>query len=81
MNVNFVLKAKVAIGFHALHNDPKIWTNPDVFDPERFRTYDSENSGKDPFTYAPFNRGPRNCIGQRLAQLEAKIVMVQILRK
>ncbi|KAL2837361.1 cytochrome P450 [Aspergillus pseudoustus] len=34
-----------------------------------------------PSAWRPFERGPRNCIGQKLANLEAKIVLVCMLRR
>ncbi|XKL62380.1 hypothetical protein PGB90_002213 [Kerria lacca] len=59
-----------------LHHNPNIFTRPEEFIPERF---DNENK-RHPFSYISFSAGPRNCIGQRLAMLEIKIVIVALLK-
>lgn len=65
-------------GFH-MHRDTDFWEDPDKFDPDRFS---AENKpGIDPMVYQPFGQGPRNCIGLRFAQLEAKLTMAKILAK
>ena len=60
-----------------LHHDPKYWTEPETFEPERFL---AENRDKiTPYTYIPFGGGPMNCIGMRFALLEAKLAIAHLV--
>ena len=65
----------------AMHREPAYWPQPDSFVPERWLV--SENDPLHPIkgAWRPFEFGPRNCIGQELALLELKLVMVMTLRE
>lgn len=66
----------VAVDVWGAHHDPKYW-GPDAnkFIPDRFQ--DSWNGTKPHvFSYLPFSLGPRNCLGQNFAFMEAKLVMI-----
>lgn len=52
---------KIVIPIMSLHNDPKYYSDPEVFNPERFSP---EEKAKLPAgVYFPFGDGPRICIG------------------
>jgi cytochrome P450 len=56
--------------------DPRFWPDPDRFDPERW----ASATPAPKFAYLPFGAGPRMCVGQAYAQLEARVVLATILR-
>jgi cytochrome P450 len=59
--------------------NPKYYTDPFKFNPERWMS--EGNSVIHPFMFIPFSSGARNCIGQHLAILEAKIVLIKLLSR
>ncbi|KAF2903664.1 hypothetical protein ILUMI_02505 [Ignelater luminosus] len=63
----------------AIHRDPQYFPNPNKFDPERFSDENKKNI--QPFTYLPFGIGPRFCIGNRFALLEAKTGLFYLLTR
>ncbi|XP_004518433.1 cytochrome P450 4d2 isoform X2 [Ceratitis capitata] len=71
-------KTNISIPFFMVLRDPEHFPEPDAFKPERF-VVDSGNK-MNPFSYAPFSAGPRNCIGQKYAVYEMKSTISKILR-
>lgn len=69
----------VAISTYAMHHDPKLYPDPERFDPERFTP---ENEAKLPrMAYLPFGGGPRICIGNSFAMMEARLILATVLQR
>ena len=62
----------VTIAPYVLHRNPAIWPNPEGFDPDRFLLERPKGS------YVPFAHGPRLCIGNHFAMMEARLLLLTI---
>ncbi|XP_067124561.1 thromboxane-A synthase-like, partial [Centruroides vittatus] len=62
-----------------LHRDPDYWDRPEEFCPERFAPEVARKNNA--LAWQVFGAGPRNCVGIRLAQMEAKLALAHILNK
>jgi cytochrome P450 len=58
------------------HRHPEFWENPEGFDPERFTP--ERSAGRPRFAYFPFGGGPRQCIGNTFAHMEAVLVVATL---
>ncbi|KAI5693074.1 hypothetical protein M8J75_007391 [Diaphorina citri] len=71
--------ATVAAFIYQIHRDPRHWSNPHCFDPDRFLP--SEISRRNPNAYLPFSSGPRNCVGSKYGMLQMKTTLSTLLRR
>jgi cytochrome P450 len=68
----------VLVSPYLLHRDARHFDDPTVFDPERWR--DGTAAAARAFTFLPFGAGPRRCIGEEIAWLEARAILVTLAR-
>ena len=62
-----------------MHRDPRWFTDPEVFRPERWEDGLAKRLPR--FAYFPFGGGPRQCIGNTFALMEATLVLATIAQK
>ena len=60
-----------------VHHDPKLWENPDVFDPSRFLDGKGNYVGNPNLSH--FGIGKRFCLGERLAEKEFFLMFTGLL--
>jgi cytochrome P450 len=60
------------------HRHPDVWDEPARFEPERFTR--EREAARHRHAYFPFGAGPRACIGQHFALLEAAVALAVIMR-
>ena len=62
-----------------VHRDPRFWDRSDAFLPERWADEKTKQLPK--YAYFPFGGGPRVCIGNNFAMIEATLILATIARK
>ncbi len=65
----------VVIPVYSIQRDPRRWSAPDTFDPDRFRATTAEPGRHG---HLPFGWGPRACLGARFATMEARLALAMI---
>ncbi len=62
---------RIILSMQGVHHRADLWPEPKKFRAERFLP----GTEHDPYAFLPFIQGPRNCLGQYLALLEARVVL------
>ncbi|KAK6145880.1 hypothetical protein DH2020_019749 [Rehmannia glutinosa] len=71
-------KVKVLVNNWGMQRDPKYWTNPENFEPERFENQALDFVGGD-FQYLPFGTGRRMCFGMTFGLASIELPLTQLL--
>lgn len=71
--------ALMVLSPYVTHRHTEFWDNPEGFDPERFTP---ERIAERPrYAYFPFGGGPRQCIGNEFALMEAQLIVAMVAQK
>ncbi|RYP61837.1 hypothetical protein DL771_009987 [Monosporascus sp. 5C6A] len=68
----------VAVWHWAISRDPNFWTEPHMFQPERFMG-DPKFKNDHIDAMQPFSYGPRDCVGRNLAYAEMRLILSKII--
>ncbi|GAX74682.1 hypothetical protein CEUSTIGMA_g2130.t1 [Chlamydomonas eustigma] len=73
----------VMISVYNIHHSPAVWENPEEFIPERFGPLDGPvpTEQNTDFRYVPFSGGPRKCVGDQFALMEAVVALTVLLKQ
>jgi cytochrome P450 len=71
----------VMISPYAIHRDPRWWSNPEKFDPDRFA--EGGEFDRQPLrgAFLPFGAGPRGCPGRDLSTVETVLTLGWLLSR
>ncbi|MFN2589505.1 MAG: cytochrome P450 [Actinomycetota bacterium] len=64
---------------YLLHRDPRWWPDPDRFNPDRWT--EAAEADRPKYAYIPFGAGPRMCIGEQFAWMEATLVVAVLAQR
>ncbi|KAH8654944.1 cytochrome P450 [Tricladium varicosporioides] len=65
------------IAIHHIHNNPKVWSDPAKFDPDRWNGAQAKDRHKT--AYVPFAAGQRMCIGFNFALAEVRVIISMLI--
>ena len=68
----------IVVPIYALHHHRDLWSDPTTFDPDRFAP--EAIKARHRFAFLPFGAGPRVCIGNSFALLEATAILAVLVR-
>ncbi|KAF7721368.1 cytochrome P450-dit2 [Apophysomyces ossiformis] len=73
--------ASVSVDMHMLMHNPRIWKDPEQFDPERFAPGGEADQQSSPLCWLPFSSGLRQCSGKNFSLAEQYVLLAMMVRK
>lgn len=71
----------IMISVYNIHHSSQVWERAEEFVPERFDLEDPvPNESNTDFRFIPFSGGPRKCVGDQFALLEAIVALAVLLQ-
>ncbi|XP_076916355.1 carotene epsilon-monooxygenase, chloroplastic-like [Bidens hawaiensis] len=71
----------IMISVYNIHHSSKVWENAEEFIPERFGLDGPvPNESNTDYKFIPFSGGPRKCVGDQFAMLEAIVALAIFLQ-
>lgn len=72
-------KSEILLLMYVTHRHLKYWDNPEEFNPENFSP--EKSAARPNYAYFPFGGGPRKCIGNNFALMEAQLIIATVAQK
>lgn len=69
----------LVISQYVTHRHPGFWPDAETFNPDRFSP--EQSSSRPRYAYFPFGGGPRQCIGNTFALVEAQLILATIFQR
>jgi cytochrome P450 len=69
----------ITVSSYAVHRDGRFFPEPELFNPERFAAGWEDRISR--YAYLPFGGGPRVCIGNGFAVMEARLVLATVAQR
>jgi cytochrome P450 len=69
----------VVVSPFVVHRHPDFWPDAERFSPERFSPAQAANRPR--YAYIPFGGGPRVCIGNNFAMMQAQLTLAMIAQR
>ncbi|MDJ0752315.1 MAG: cytochrome P450 [Ardenticatenaceae bacterium] len=75
---HFPKRSVILVSTYITHHRPDLFPDPERFCPERFLDPDQQ---PDRYAYLPFGAGPRVCVGNMFAMMEASIILATLVQR